>query len=156
MVRVSLFVFFFSIGTTTLAVAILGNDLFRYYQNKNELKSSQATFKKLQTLNKDYDSLLKQLQEDPTIVKRIAPVTLGTEPEGKDTIYPKAKAEQLAAAKKALTEDKEPEPAKPGIPEWVRRCNEPAKRAVLFLAGTALILISFVCFGPNRRTKKLI
>jgi hypothetical protein len=146
--RTLLFVVFFSIGTAVLSGSILSDDLLRYYQNKQLLKQAETSLTRLETLNADYDMLLQQLQEDTNLIKRIAPVTLGTEPEAEDTIYPKVTIEQLAAAREALTEDSNRKTTEPKMPDWVVRCTKPPQRTVLALAGAFLILISFIWFGP--------
>lgn len=108
---------------------------------------------RLKSLIADYDALTSRLEKDPNLViERVAPATLGTEPADSNAIYPKVTAEQLAAAKKALTEDIEPDQTEPAVPEWLRRCNEPRHRIILFLAGAFLILVSFVWFGSAKQT----
>jgi len=156
-----LFVVFFSIGAAALSGSILCNDLLRYYRNKQLLKTAEVSLNQLESLNTDYDALLQQLQKDPNFVRRIAPATLGTEPEDANTVYPKATTEQLAAARKVLTEDsagrrpaESQQPTEPIIPDWITRCSEPPQRVVLFLAGAFLILISFICFGPAKQRPK--
>lgn len=146
-IRTVLFVSFFSIGAASLSGAILLDDLIRYYQNKHYLAQAQESLVILENLNEDYDALLEQLKTDPNALKRIAPVTLGTEPNEVDTIYPRMTAEQLAAAKEALAEQTEVG-QDPVMPQWVIRCSEQPRRTVLFLAGGFLILISFIWFGP--------
>ena len=149
-----LFVVFFSIGAAALSGSILCNDLLRYYRNKQLLKTAEVSLNQLESLNTDYDALLQQLQKDPNFVRRIAPATLGTEPEDANTVYPKATTEQLAAARKVLTEDSSQQSTEPIIPDWITRCSEPPQRVVLFLAGAFLILISFICFGPAKPRPK--
>lgn len=148
--RTLLFVVFFSIGTAALAGAILRDDLLRYYRNKQLLRSAEETLSWLESLNADYDALLKQLKENPALLERIAPATLGTEPNEPNTVYPKATAEQLDAARKVLAEDLEQQ-SRAEMPDWIARCSEPSKRTILFLAGALLILISFICFGPAKQ-----
>ena len=143
-----MFVAFFSIGAAVLSGSILCADLLRYYQNRQLLNIAKESLERLESLNADYDVLLVHLEKDPNLIKRIGPVTLGTKPEGKDTIYPKVTVEQLAAARKVLTTQMNQQPAEPIIPNWITRCNEPHRRTILFFAGTVLILISFICFGP--------
>jgi hypothetical protein len=145
--RTLLFVVFFSIGTAALAGSILRDDLFRYYRNKQLLRSAEETLNKLESLNADYDALLKQLEENPSLLERIAPATLGTEPADANTVYPKATAEQLDAARKVLAKDLEQQQSGAEMPDWIARCSEPSKRIILFSAGAFLILISFICFG---------
>jgi hypothetical protein len=147
---VFLFVVFFSIGASALSGSILCDDLLRYYHNKGLLKDEKDLSNKLKSLNADYDALLQQLKDDPNLIKRIALVTLGKEAGDANTIYPKATAEQLAAARKVLTEESNQEPAKEILPLWLNRCREPHRRTALFFAGAGLILISFICFGPAK------
>jgi hypothetical protein len=147
--RTLLFVVFFGIGTAALATSILYDDLLRYYRNKQLLRSSEETLKKLKSLNADYDALLKQLEENPRLLERIAPATLGTEPNDTNTAYPKVTAEQLDAARKVLAEDLKQQ-SETEIPNWIIRCSKPSRRIILFSAGAFLILISFICFGTTK------
>ena len=84
------------------------------------------------------------------LLERIAPATLGIGDEDPNTVYPKATAEKLAAARKALQADSGSDTEAPAVPAWLERCNEPRKRLSLFLAGACLILVSFLCFGPKK------
>jgi cell division protein FtsB len=149
--RTLLFVVFFCIGTMAVAGSILCDDLLRYYRNKQLLRSAEETLNQLQSLNADYDALLRQLEEDPNLLERIAPATLGTEPADANTVYPNVTAEQLDAARKILAEDSKRQQPRAGMPDWLARCSEPSKRIILFLAGAFLILISFICFGPAKQ-----
>jgi len=150
--RTLLFVVFFSIGTAAVAVAILCDDLLRYYQGKQLLRLAEESLNQLESLNADYDAILGQLEADPNLFERIAPATLGTEPADANTVYPKATAEQLDAARKVLAEDLEQQPSGAAVPDWLARCSERTKRIILFMAGAFLILISFICFGPAKRS----
>jgi len=128
-IRMILFVVFFSIGAGSLGISIL-------------------------CVNADYDALLEQLEKDPNLIKRLAPAALGTEPEDANAVYPRATPEQLAAARKALTQDPNDQSTVPTLPEWLTRCSEPRRRITLFVAGSVLILISFTCFTPVKQTTK--
>ena len=153
-IRVFLFVVFFSIGAAALSGSILCDDLLLYYHNKGLLKDEKELSSQLKSLNADYDALLQQLRDDPNLIKRIALVTVGKEAEDANTIYPKATAEQLAAARKALTEETGGEPAEETLPMWLTRCREPRRRTMLFFAGAGLILVSFICFGPAKEISR--
>ena len=153
-IRVFLFVIFFSIGAISLGASILTDDLVRHYRNRQLLKSAQESLDRLKSLNIDYDVLLEHLEKDPNLFKRIASATLGTEPEDADAIYPRATAEQLAVARRVLAEEPSQQPAEPVMPGWLTRCSEPRRRMMLFFSGGALILISFICFGPAKHTPK--
>jgi hypothetical protein len=151
---VFLFVVFFSIGAAALSASILFADLLRYYNNREMLKAEKELSSRLKSLNADYDALLKQLRNDPNLIDRIANVTLGKDDNDANTIYPKATAEQLAAARKALTEETSTEPTDTTLPQWLTRCREPRRRTMLFFAGAGLILISFICFGSAKEKKE--
>jgi hypothetical protein len=151
-IRTILFIIFFSIGAASLGISILCDDLVQYYRNRQFLRVTRQSVNRLKSLNTDYDVLLEQLEKDPNLVKRLAPATLGTEPEDANAVYPRATPEQLAAARKALMEDTNDQSAGPMLPRWLTRCSEPRRRMALFVAGSVLILISFACFTPVKQT----
>jgi len=144
-----LFVIIFCIGVGALALAAITNDLLEYYQNKSAIETAKQHSEKLRSLNDDYDSLLKQMEDDPDMLKRLEAVSLGVEDNDSETVYPRIKPEDLAAVKKVLMEGKSAELEKGEIPKWLERCSEPVKRATLFVAGAVLVLISFVCFNAK-------
>jgi hypothetical protein len=146
-----LFVTFFSIGAGALGIAVLCDDLVQYCRNRQLLRAAELSLRQLESLNADYDGLLQQLESNPDLVKRLAPVTLGTEPADPNTAYPRAQAQELAVARKALAEQVRQDLAPPEIPVWLQRCSEPAKRMILFIAGASLVLISLVCFTTDPR-----
>jgi len=149
-IQAILFFLFFSIGAASLSSSILCDDLIQYYRNKQLLKTSQDSLKRLESLNTDYDVLLKRLKEDPNlIIERLAPATLGTGTEDPNTVYPRATSKQLAAARKALMEESNRKPAEAEMPLWLSRCRKPRNRILLFASGVVLVLISFVCFRPQ-------
>jgi hypothetical protein len=148
--QILLFTVFFAIGTAAVSISLLGGELLRYHQGKELLKKNEIFLKRLEQINADYDALLKQLHEDPDTVKRLAPATLGIEPANdKKVAYPKAKLEQLAAARKALMENAAKEDKMPLEQNWITRCSKWPARIILFLAGSGLIIISLVYFGPS-------
>ena len=152
-IRLILFVVFFSIGATSLGISILCDDLVQYYRNKKLLTVTQQSLNKLESLNTDYDALLEQLEDDPNLVKRLAPATLGVEPEDANAFYPRATPEQLDAARQALEQDPNSQSDAPTLPHWLTRCSEPRRRITLFIAGSFLVLISFTCFTPTRKSR---
>ncbi|MBN1803984.1 MAG: hypothetical protein JW837_01915 [Sedimentisphaerales bacterium] len=151
--RLVLFVVFFSIGAASLGVTILCDDLVRYYRSRNELTVRQQARDRLESLNADYDVLLEKLKDDPNLVKRLAPASLGIEPNDPNTVYPRPTPEQIDAARKALAPDPNNLHDTPKLPNWLTRCSEPRRRLTLFIAGSFLILISFTCFTPARQSK---
>jgi hypothetical protein len=152
--RFVLFIIFFSIGSASLTASVLLDDLIQYYRNKQLLRDKQQCLDKLESLNTEYDVLLKQWENDPNLFKRIAPAAIGTEPEDTNAIYPRARVKELAAARKALTEKPNQPHEDSAIPYWLIRCGQPHRRIVLFLAGAGLILISFGCFAQITTTQQ--
>ena len=146
--RAFLFTVFFGIGIAALGFSVLlQRDLFGYYQNKRLIESAERTLDRLESLNSDYEALLERVDKDPNLIENIAPAIVGTESREANTVYPKAPARKLAAARKALAEELTDKASEPNLPEWLIRCSEPRRRTLLFLAGASLIILSFVCFG---------
>ena len=149
-IQAVLFFLLFSIGAASLSSSILCDDLIQYYQNKQLLRAAQKSLDRLKSLNADYDVLLKRLEENPNLViERLAPATLGTKAQDPNTVYPKARSLQLAAARKALMEESNGQSAEAAMPQWLRRCRESQSRILLFVSGGGLVLTSFVCFRPS-------
>ncbi|UCG56439.1 MAG: hypothetical protein JSU70_16445 [Phycisphaerales bacterium] len=150
--HVVLFVVFFSIGATSLGGSVLCDDLVRHYRNKDVLRTARESLERLESLNAEYDVLLGQLEEDPNLIKRVAPVTLGTKPTDPNAAYPRARAQELAAARKALLETEKPPAGDSAVPTWLIRCSEPRRRMALAVSGAVLILISLACFAPAHQS----
>jgi hypothetical protein len=144
-----LFLVFFSIGAAALGGAVLCDDLILYCQNRQLVKEAERSLERLDSLNSEYNALLEELENDPNLLKRIAPATLGTEPDDPNAIYPKARARELALARKALIEQAGEAPPEEVVPKWLQRCSEPSRKLGLFVAGAGLVLISLVFFTPK-------
>ena len=143
------FVVFFSVGGATLGGAVLCDDLILYWRNRQLINKAESSLKRLDSLNSEYDALLGELEKDPNLLNRIAPATLGTEPEDPNAIYPKAKARELSLARKALLDQAGSESSSEMVPAWLDRCSEPSRKLGLFVAGAGLVLISLVFFTPK-------
>jgi len=152
--RTLLFIIFFSIGATALFGSIICGEVLQYYHDRQRLKAKEELSNRLKSLNTDYDALLQNLEKDPNLLERIAPLVLGMERNDANTIYPKATEELLEAVKKALEEDSGQQPTEPVIPAWLVRCSEPTRRVVLFLAGAFLVLISFIWLGSAKQASQ--
>ena len=137
--------FFFAVGTAALSVSILSDKLVGHYKGKQILDEMQLSVSRLESLNEDYDALLERLQSNPDTFKLIVPATLGSEPNDANSVYPSATPQSLAATKKALMKDLQQH--EDCLPVWLSRCSTARYRKALFLSGTALILLSFVCFN---------
>ncbi len=153
-IRVILFILFCGIGLAVLSGSVLCDELIGYFSDKAQVKAEEKHTSKLKILNADYDVLLEQLERDPNFVERIAAVTLGTQSQDANTVYPKATPEQLAVARKTLTERSDAHSPEPLVLNWLIRCREPRRRILLFSAGGFLVLISFICFAPMKETSK--
>jgi hypothetical protein len=138
---------FFSVGLAAIAVSILADDLNEYYSIKVQLYNTQQTNEKLGKLIDGYGVMIKSIESDPHIVERLATVTLGVEPNAPQTAFPKANRQSLLAAQRALAAAAPAPPPPPVPPTWLVRCTDPFLRKILFLAGAALILVSFTCFN---------
>lgn len=145
------FVLFFGVGATALNSSILCDDLVQYYRNKKLLQEARESLEHLESLNADYDALLESLEEDPNLLRRLAPAALGPRHQDANAIYPRATAEQLAAVSKAMMEESNRQSEASAMPEWLKRCSEPRRRKTLLFSGVALILTSFVCFRPTKQ-----
>ncbi len=150
-IRMILFVVFFSIGVTSLGISILCDDLVKYYRSKRLLTVTQQSIPRLESVIDDYDVAIEQLEHDPNRVRRLAPATLGTEPEDANAVYPRATPEELAKAHQASPQDPNDQTEGPMLPNWLVRCSEPRRRITLFIAGSFLVLISFTCFTPTKQ-----
>lgn len=155
-IRAIVFIVFFSIGAAVLSATVLCDDLLDYFHNRNLLKQAEANLEKLETLDADYDALLSQLEGNPKELARLAPATLGIEPNDPNTAYPRATADKLTAAKHALSG----EPNRPADDEAVSQglclCCQWPRRHILFFCGAALVLISFIFFGQTRKPTRSI
>jgi len=149
-----LFVVFFSVGALALGGAVLCDDLIQYRRNQHLVTEAEQALARLESLNREYDALLAELEHDPNLLKRIAPATLGTEPADANAVYPKAKARELAVARKALLEQAGREPSQAVVPQWLERCSEPRRKIALFITGAGLVLISLVFFTSDSSSQK--
>lgn len=153
--RITLFFFFFAVGLSVMMLSLLFNDFYAYYQNKHILAEAKGNIDKLKALNDDYDTLLRQLRNDPQFVQRLAPAALGIQPKEGDVAYPRETALQLAIARTILVKESEKPPQQQPLPRWVERCKASNRRLALFIAGSALILIAFVYFGPKLKSSSI-
>jgi hypothetical protein len=168
-IRAIVFAVFFSVGAAVLSGTVLCEDFLEYFHYRSMLGEAQGHLDKLQSLNADYDTLLGQLEGDPCQLARLAPATLGIEPNEPNTAYPRASADKLLAARQALSEERfdkdtipgkvegpKKSPAKDDVPPWIGPCCQWPRRHILFFCGAALVLISFIFFGPTKRISRKI
>jgi ABC-type Fe3+-siderophore transport system permease subunit len=153
--RTIAFVVFFSVGAAVLSATVMCDDLLDYFYNKDLLAQVEGHLKKLESLDADYNALLTQFEGDPCQLARLAPATLGIEPNEPNTAYPRATANKLAAARRALSEGPS-QPDDEGVPKWLCLCCRWPRRHILFFCGGALVLVSFLFFGPTRKPTRSI
>lgn len=149
-----LFVLFSGCGLAALFLSAEAGELKTYYHNRNAVNQAKENLEKLKKINNDYDILLERLKTDPNFAKRAIPPVLAAPPNEPDTAYPKAKSKQLKAAARALAEDKDKN-KRDKIPGWVKRCNVPKIRWLLFFCGAALVIISLVFFLEDNSEKQI-
>lgn len=145
--RLAAFFILFGVGMGALAISILCDDLMVYFRNRQDLARAKHELDELRLLLRTHDSLLGQLEDDPNMIKRIAPAVLGTVEHDPNVVYPGTGIDEYITAKLALREHNRDEPQIPKMPTWLTRCQNPRRRAGLFLSGAVLVLISFTCFG---------
>ena len=151
-IRFFLFCLFFLTGASAIVLAILAKpELQNYYQNRAMLDQLHQQNEKIKELTDQYAARVELIETEPGILHRFSATTFGQKPQASDTIFPEVANEKLRAeTEKILKTELEPKPIDP-IPAWLKRVSEPAIRMALFLAGTALILITFIFFGSIRK-----
>ncbi len=153
--RLVLFGVTFTIGATVVCLAALCDDLVQYYAGRQQLATAQRNVELLSKLNTEFDALLDQVRQDPNLVKRTAPATLGTWPQEPNTAHPTVHADELLTARQTLFMPDDAPEQTPALPPWLARCSQPFNRAGLFLSGAGLVLVAFVCFRPQAAASRL-
>jgi hypothetical protein len=148
--RTVFFCLFVGTGLAALTVSILADELLELYLYKLEIKKNQLANQHLQKLSAEYESVLKQIEDDPNILARLAGVGLGAEPNSVDTAYPKVPEHTRLAAEKILR-NRQPDADTPSPPAWLTRCNKPLPRTIMFFCSAGLIIVSFICFGTKKQ-----
>lgn len=147
-VRLLLFIIFFGVGAGAVGLSVLSKELVRHYENKLLLKQAESTLVELEKLSADYSVLIAQIRKHPEVLKRVAAVTMGIDPNEPDTVYPHATARQLAAVRQTLEERGQTLPVE--LPKWLKRISRTHYRYGLFFAGALLVINSFIFFGAKR------
>jgi len=142
LIKTWLFIIFFSAAAITLAIAMLTDELMTYAKNKQLLNKQLAVSQKLQSINNDYDALLKQISQNPNLLDRVTK----TVPQNDDPnmLYPAATDQQLLKTETLLQKLNQKKPE--AIPIWLQRCSNKKNRAILFVCGALLATIAFGCF----------
>lgn len=148
--RTVLFCLFVGAGLAALTVSILANELLELYRYKVELQKNEELNRRFQKLSAEYEAIIKQIEDDPNILARLAGVGLGAEPDSIDTAYPRVPEHTRLTAEKILLEQRQAGSEEPSPPPWLLRCNEPLARTIMFLCSAGLIIVSFICFGTKK------
>ncbi|HPD46824.1 MAG TPA: hypothetical protein P5279_08760 [Anaerohalosphaeraceae bacterium] len=156
--RYVLFCVFFTIGAGAIALSILVDpEISNYYQNRIHLARIEEGNARIRRLTEQYDAQIRQLRQDPQLLAKLQTITFGSEPVANGAVLPKASEESLNAAREALLKELKRQEQQPLTPAWVLRCKEPKNRKIIFVAGAALVLTTFIFFGttPRRRPQTL-
>ncbi len=150
-IRTIWFIVFFSIGSAALAIAVLIPDFVRYYRYRQVQHETEKSVRELESLNTKYDMLLKNIEDDPNLLNRVAPVIMGSDFNEPNAVYPETTAEGLNIARQALQNLQPIDPNEVIVPNWLNRCSQPNMRLAMFLCGGALVMLSFICYGSSRK-----
>jgi hypothetical protein len=148
-----LFVVFFTAGIAAVSLSVLVVEVGTLYRDKATLQKIDNSNKALQKLDEQYAYQIEQIKKNPAVLARLKVLNLGEEPQDPQTAYPQASNDQLIQAARIILSQKE-QPRKdepPLIPNWLIRARSTQARLVLFVAGTALIIVSMTFF---RRTEE--
>ncbi len=157
-IRFLLFCLFFSIGGAAIALSILIEpEIVNYYQNRVHLVRIEEANAQIRRLTEQYDAQIRHLQENPQLLAKLQTITFGRQPAAEGTVLPRASDEHLDEAKEALFKELARQERQSLTPEWVSRCADTKNRKIIFTAGSALVLVTFVFFGttPRRRAQAL-
>jgi len=150
--RLLVFMIFFAAGAGAVGLSVLVPELHRHYHYRRVHSEASQSIDRLRRVAEDYDILLVQLEEDPSLLERVATLTFGMEPNEPNTVFPKSTALQEEHVKMLLAESVEDGNDAAGVPLWLSRVSERRARLVLFFSGGGLIFVSFLFFGASVRT----
>jgi len=154
-VKTIAFIATFTIGSGAIGLCALCNDLVLFHYNLRGLALLEQESDSLRSINQAYGALLQRIDNDPNMIRRIAPAVLGLEPEDANAYYPAAGRHELAAAERTLARHDRSKRSIPTLPTWLERVREPRRRTAIFLAGAVLVLVSFACFGLIKSKPRL-
>jgi hypothetical protein len=150
--RTVLFCLFAGAGFVALTVSILAGELLDLRLYGLEIQKAEQLNQRLQKLTAQYEAVIKQIEDDPNILSRLAGVSLGIEPNTADTAFPRVPEYERLVAEKILLEQLQTKAARPSPPNWLLRINHPWSRTIMFICSAGLIIVSFVCFGTLKKS----
>lgn len=149
--RLFLFMVCSAAGILSITLSVLGPEWKSLYELKAAVIQTRQNNEKIEDIIEDHQILISQINADANILKRIAPLTLGTVPQESNQPVAKITQETLGKARAVL--EQKPQIFDYGqVPQWLERCTSRYGRITLFTAGSGLVVVSFVCFG-NRKTE---
>ena len=153
-IRFLFFMVFFVAGAFAIVLAMLARpELYDYYRNRAALEELAARNERIVELTSQYAGRIEVIESNPEILARLSASTFGRKPAAPDTVFPAAASAQLRAeTEKMLAAEMAPAPADP-LPAWMNRVIKTSTRTALFLAGAALIMITFIFFGSPEKTQ---
>ena len=151
--RYILFCIFFAVGASAVVLSILVSEIDDNYKGREELRKIRAENDRLEYLAEEYTLQIKEARNNPEALARLKRITLGISPQQEETAYPRSDVLDLPAAQAAIeaSKDKTADPIQ--SPKWVIRSLESRFRQSLFIAGTGLVLITFIFFGNGANKK---
>ena len=149
-----LFCIFFTGGATAIVLSALADELVVYFEQRGIPARIEARNERIRRLCAKYEQQIAQLEADPSLAAKLRTYTFRDRPDSEDTVFPQASAAELAAAREALMQELDQEPATDPVPTWVARCSQRQNRRTLFVSGIGLILITFIFFGSSRSGRR--
>lgn len=151
--RLFFFLVFSTIGILSITLGVLGPRWNNLYKMNAAIRQTERNNQKIEQIIKDHQILTAQIKADANMLMRIAPLTLGVQPEDPNQPVAEITADTLSRAKAVLDQQPEDNSDNPDVPVWLQRCTTVNKRIILFAAGAGLIVVSFACFGKKKANK---
>lgn len=145
--RYIFFCLFFSLGAGAMTLSFMAPELLANLKSIEYLNKTEYNNEKLKEMIDIYQRKIDMIENDPQALERLKRKTFGIEPSDDSTVFPKATLEELELADAALKTEINKPADNNKLAIYLERSAEPIAKKGLFLAGAALILISFVSFG---------
>ncbi len=150
--RFIFFCVFFAAGSAAIAVSILSEELYVYYNNRGRLAHLEYTNRKIEQLIPKVGEQIEQIEKDPNILNKLRPLITGKQPFADDTAFPRGEDSRIESIVDLAVERAIPDPEpQVEVPAWITRTMQQRVRYSLFLAGAGLILLDFIFFGAAEK-----
>lgn len=141
-----------AVGILAVSLAVLGPEWKGLYDIKAAVGQTEQDNIRIEQIIKDHEILTGQIETDPNILAKIAPITLGTTEDSNEPAV-KMTADTLTLAKAVLAQQ-ENNPPTPQVPDWLQRSTTENNRIILFASGAGLVIVAFACFGRGKQNTK--